>query len=231
MPDVAVTWLGHGSFRFDSAEGKRIYFDPWLEGNPSCPESEFAPERCDIIVLTHGHFDHIDAVQGIAEQFQPPIIGCYELCTWLAGQEIPRAGENGMGKGGTQVIEGISFTATNAFHSSSAPDGTYTGEPAGFVITFENGTRLYAAGDTNVFGDMALIQRLYEPDVAILPIGDMYTMGVKEAALALELLGVSRCIPCHWGTFPALTGTPDGLRELVSDVEIVDIAPGATITI
>ncbi len=231
MADVAVTWLGHGSFRFDSPNGTRVYLDPWLEGNPTCPESEFVAERCDIIAITHGHFDHVDAVKGLAEQFGPPIIGCYELIQWFAGQEIPGAGENGMGKGGTQELEGISFSATNAFHSSSAPDGTYTGEPMGFAITFENGTSLYAAGDTNVFGDMELIRRLYQPDVAILPIGDLYTMGVKEAALALELLGVSRCIPCHWGTFPALTGTPGALRQLDSDVEIIDIEPGGTVVI
>jgi L-ascorbate metabolism protein UlaG (beta-lactamase superfamily) len=231
MADVAVTWLGHGSFRIDSPGGKRVYLDPWLEGNPTCPESEHAPERCDVIAVTHGHFDHVDGVKGLAESFGAPIIAGYELATWLAGQEVPGAGDHGMGKGGTQEVAGISFTATNAFHSSSAPDGTYTGEPVGFVMGFENGTTVYAAGDTSVFGDMAIIRQLYAPDAAILPIGDLYTMGVKEAALALELLGVASCIPCHWGTFPALTGTPDGLRELVSGVDIVDVEPGGTVVV
>jgi L-ascorbate metabolism protein UlaG (beta-lactamase superfamily) len=118
---------------------------------------------------------------------------------------------------------------THAFHSSSAPDGTYAGEPAGFVIELENGYRLYAAGDTCVFGDMQLIGRIYAPDVALLPIGDHYTMGPKEAAVALELLGVKRCVPCHYGTFPALTGTPAALCELAPDVEILALEPGATI--
>ena len=229
MADVEVTWLGHGSFRIDSPGGKRVYIDPWLEGNPKCPESEFAPEQCDVIAVTHGHFDHIDAVKAIAAEFKPPIVAAYELDQWFVSQEIVGAGEHGMGKGGTQELAGISFTATHAFHSSSAPDGTYTGEPVGFVIGFENGTKVYAAGDTNVFGDMELIKRLYAPDVAILPIGDMYTMGVKEAALALELLGVSTCIPGHWGTFPALTGTPEALRKLSPSVEVVDLAPGASV--
>ena len=136
-----------------------------------------------------------------------------------------------MGKGGTQEIDGIAFTMTHAFHSSSAPDGTYTGEPVGYVIRFENGTSIYAAGDTGVFGDMALIKRIYQPDVAILPIGDFYTMGVKEAAVALELLGVSTCIPGHFGTFPALTGTPAALRELAPDVDVVELEPGGTVTV
>ncbi len=231
MADVAVTWLGHGSFRIDSPGGKRIYLDPWLEGNPKCPENEYTPERCDVIAVTHGHFDHVDAVKGIAEQFEPPILAVYELDSWFASQDVKGAGQFGMGKGGTQEHAGISFTATHAFHSSSAPDGTYTGEPVGFVMGFENGTTLYAAGDTGVFGDMELIKRLYKPDAALLPIGDLYTMGVKEAALALELLGVSSCIPCHWGTFPALTGTPAALRELSPDVDIVDVEPGGTVTI
>ncbi|MGI9657484.1 MAG: metal-dependent hydrolase [Gaiellaceae bacterium] len=231
MADVEVTWLGHGSFRIDSPGDKRVYLDPWLEGNPTCPEAEFAPERCDVIAVTHGHFDHVDAVKPIAEQFKAPIVASYELDQWFAGQDVPGAGEHGMGKGGTQELAGISFTMTHAFHSSSAPDGTYTGEPVGFVIGFENGTSVYAAGDTSVFGDMALIKRLYAPDVAILPIGDLYTMGVKEAAVALELLGVSTCIPCHWGTFPALTGTPAALRELAPDVNIVDIEPGGAVVV
>ena len=231
MADVAVTWLGHGSFRIDSPGGKRVYLDPWLEGNPTCPESEHTPERCDVIAVTHGHFDHVDGVKGLAKSFGAPIIAGYELATWLAGQAVPGAGDHGMGKGGTQEVAGISFTATNAFHSSSAPDGTYTGEPVGFVMGFENGTTVYAAGDTSVFGDMAIIRQLYAPDAAILPIGDLYTMGVKEAALALALLGVASCIPCHWGTFPALTGTPDGLRELVSGVDIVDVEPGGTVVV
>src|SRR5262249_39845183 len=132
-------------------------------------------------------------------------------------------------KGGTVEVEGMRFTMTNAFHSSSL-DGVYTGEPAGLVIEVESGFKLYFAGDTNVFGDMQLIGRIYEPDIAVLPIGDHYTMGPQEAAVELELLGVKRCAPCHWGTFPLLNGTPAQLRELVpGDVEIVDVEPGATV--
>jgi L-ascorbate metabolism protein UlaG (beta-lactamase superfamily) len=116
---------------------------------------------------------------------------------------------------------------THAFHSSSAPDGTYTGEPAGFVVQADD-QRVYFAGDTDVFGDMQLIARLYSPTVAVLPIGDHYTMGPKQAALALELLGNPRCIPGHWGTFPLFTGTPDELASLTS-ASVERLSPGETI--
>jgi L-ascorbate metabolism protein UlaG (beta-lactamase superfamily) len=233
MPDVSVTWLGHGSFRIDSPGGTRIYLDPWLEGNPSCPESELEPERCDIVAVTHAHFDHVASVAKLAERFSPPVIAIHELSKWLAANGAPTAERHGMGKGGTQVVEGISFTLVNAQHSSSTPDGSYGGEPAGYAITFENGTTLYASGDTDVFMDMQLIGRLHQPDAAILSIGDHYTMGPKRAAVALELLGpsVKTCIPAHWGTFPLLTGTPAALRELVTGVQIAELKPGDTIVV
>ena len=119
-----------------------------------------------------------------------------------------------LNKGGTVTVDGVKLTLTDANHSSSAPDGSYAGEPSGIVVELEDGTTLYFAGDTCVFGDMQLIGRIYEPDVAVLPIGDHFTMGPREAAVALELLGVKRCVPCHYGTFPLLTGTPDELRQL-----------------
>jgi L-ascorbate metabolism protein UlaG (beta-lactamase superfamily) len=133
-------------------------------------------------------------------------------------------------KGGTVAVDGIRYTLTHANHSSSAPDGSYAGESCGVVLELEDGFTIYFAGDTNVFGDMALIARLYEPDVVVLPIGDHYTMGPREAAVAIELLGARRVVPSHYGTFGLLTGTPDGLRELVSDdVEILAPEPGETL--
>src|SRR5207249_5108114 len=107
----------------------------------------------------------------------------------------------------------------------------YLGEPAGLVVQLEDGYKAYFAGDTNVFGDMQLIGRLYAPDLAVIPIGDHFTMGPEEAAVALELLGTKRCVPCHWGTFPLLTGTPTRLAELAPGVEVVDVEPGATIVL
>src|SRR6185295_7465589 len=126
----------------------------------------------------------------------------------------------GINKGGSQEIDGIRFTMTNAFHSSSTEEGDYLGEPAGIVIRLENGFSVYFAGDTCVFGDMQLIGRLYKPDVAVLPIGDWFTMGPEEAALALELLGNPRCVPCHWGTFPVLVGRPDELAAAAPDAVV-----------
>jgi L-ascorbate metabolism protein UlaG (beta-lactamase superfamily) len=228
MPNVSLTWLGHASFRIDSPGGKRIYVDPWL-GNPKCPESEKSPERADIVAVTHAHFDHVADVVELGRRFRPRLVAMAELAGWLEKEGYPNASAGGMNKGGTQEVEGIKLTLTHAFHSSATPDGTYAGEPAGVVIELENRFRLYHAGDTCVFGDMQLIGRIYRPDVAILPIGDWYTMGPREAAVALELLGVPRCIPCHWGTFPLLTGTPAQLRELAPDVEILDLEPGQTV--
>ena len=136
---------------------------------------------------------------------------------------------NDPNKGGTWRWEGIEVSLTDANHSSSSNELEYLGEPCGLVFKLEDGKRVYFAGDTNAFGDMALIQRLYEPEVAVLPIGDHYTMGPKEAAVALELLGVKRCVPCHFGTFPVLRGTPQELQELAPDVEVHMIEPGDTV--
>jgi L-ascorbate metabolism protein UlaG (beta-lactamase superfamily) len=227
-----LTWLGHSSFRIDSPGGKRIYVDPFLNGNPKCPENELEPERVDLITLTHGHADHVGDTVDLAKKFGCPVVALVEIRDWLTmKQGLPEADEHSPNKGGTVHVDGISITLTEAQHSSSWYDLTYLGEPAGLVIGLEDGFKLYFAGDTNVFGDMALIRRLYEPDIAVLPIGDHFTMGPREAAVALELLGVERCVPCHWGTFPILRGTPDELRQLAPGVEVLDVEPGGTITL
>jgi L-ascorbate metabolism protein UlaG (beta-lactamase superfamily) len=227
-----LTWLGHASFRIDSPGGKRIYVDPWLSGNPKCPENELSPERIDLIAITHGHMDHVGDTPDLAKKFGCPVVALVELRDWLTMKHgLPEANEHSPNKGGTVDVDGISITLTDANHSSSWHDLTYLGEPAGLVITLEDGFKLYFAGDTNVFGDMALIRRLYAPDVAVLPIGGHFTMDPKEAAVALEFLGVERCVPCHWGTFPLLAGTPAQLRELAPGVEIVEVEPGGTIAL
>ena len=230
MANGTLTWLGHASFRLDTPGGKRIYVDPWLDGNPKCPESEMQPERCDVVAITHGHPDHTGSAAELGKRFQPRLVCMNELAYVLEEQHgYPNGSSGGMNKGGTVDVDGVRLTMTNAFHSSSM-HGVYTGDPAGLVITLENGIAVYFAGDTCVFGDMQLIGRLYEPDVAVLPIGDHYTMGPREAGLALELLGAKRCVPCHWGTFPVLTGTPEALRQHApAGVEVVDVAPGGTV--
>ena len=235
MPDVALTWLGHAAFRFDTPGGKRVYVDPFLT-NPKIPEAEKEPERVDMIALTHGHDDHVGSTIELADKFDCVVVAPVELADWLVWMKkaVSEDKIRDPNKGGTVDVDGVKVTLTYANHSSSTIDDdtmVYLGEPCGLVFEAENGTKLYFAGDTNVFGDMQLIRRLYEPDVAILPIGGHYTMDPKEAAVALEFLGVQRCVPCHYGTFPILAGTPDELRQLAPDVEVLSPEPGETITV
>jgi len=224
---ASLTWLGHAAFRIESDRGKRIYVDPFLEGNPKTPANEKSPERVDVIAVTHGHGDHAGEVANLSKRFPDAVVVAQvEVKGWL-DKEGANVGElPGINKGGTQEIDGIRFTLTNAFHSSSANGGTYLGESCGIVVRLEDGKSVYFAGDTCVFGDMQLIARLYRPDIAVLPIGDWFTMGPEEAALALELLGNPRCVPCHWGTFPLLTGRPDRLAELAPDATVERLDPG-----
>lgn len=229
MADTTVTWLGHSAFRVDTPGGKRVYVDPFLHGNPKCPEAEQTPERVDIVALTHGHGDHVGDTVALAQAHGCTAVAQVELAGWLESKGVERtAGPN---KGGTVDVDGVKFTLTNAFHSSSTPDGVYAGEACGIVVEVENGTTIYFAGDTCVFGDMQLIGRIYEPDLAVLPIGDHYTMGPREAAVALELLGAKRCLPCHWGTFPVLTGRPAALQELAPGVKVEAVEPGEPVAV
>jgi L-ascorbate metabolism protein UlaG (beta-lactamase superfamily) len=229
VAETTLTWLGHASFRLDTADGKRIYVDPFLNGNPKCPEAEQNPDRADVIALTHGHGDHVGDTVEIAKKTGATVVAPVELADWLQSKQgLEKVRDPN--KGGTTDVDGIRFTLTNAFHSSSNNSGEYMGEPCGIVVTLSDGKSVYFAGDTCVFGDMQLIGRLYSPDVAVLPIGDHYTMGPKEASLAIELLGVKRVVPCHYGTFPALTGTPDQL-EVASGVTVERIEPGGSVTL
>jgi L-ascorbate metabolism protein UlaG (beta-lactamase superfamily) len=229
MADGTMTWLGHAAFRLDTSGGKRIYIDPFLD-NPKCPENEKSPDRCDAIAVTHGHGDHVGSTIELSKKFGPlPIVALVELKDWLIQNGALADDLPGPNKGGTVEAVGATFTVVNAFHSGGTPDDSYGGEPAGFVVGLGNGTKVYFAGDTCVFSDMELIRRIYAPDVAVLPIGGHFTMDPREAAVACELLGAGRVVPCHYGTFPLLKGTPDELKALARDVEIVVMEPGGSL--
>jgi L-ascorbate metabolism protein UlaG (beta-lactamase superfamily) len=227
-----ITWLGHAAFRIETPSGKIMLIDPWVLSNPMCPENDKKFERIDTMLVTHGHFDHIaDAVE-LGKKFKPQIVGIYELCVWLESKGV--ANTNGMNKGGTQKVGEIEVTMVNAVHSCGIKDGDqiiYGGEACGYIIRLPGGLTIYHAGDTAVFTDMKIIGDLYAPDLAMLPIGDHYTMGPREAALAIRLLNVRHVIPMHFGTFPPLVGRPDQLRQLTQDInglEIHELKPGET---
>jgi L-ascorbate metabolism protein UlaG (beta-lactamase superfamily) len=225
-----LTWLGHAAFVIGSDRGKRIYVDPFLSGNPKTPDDRKRPEQVDVICVTHGHGDHVGDAVELSQRFpDAEILAQVELKGWL-GRNGANVGEMpGLNKGGSLVSDGITYGLVNAFHSSSSNDGDYTGESCGLVIRLEEGRTIYFAGDTCVFGDMQLIRQLWQPDYAVLPIGDHFTMGPREAALAIDLLGNPRVVPSHWGTFPVLRGTPDELQQAKPDATIVRLEPGDTV--
>jgi L-ascorbate metabolism protein UlaG (beta-lactamase superfamily) len=236
LPDgIKVTWFGQAAFLLVTPGGKRIMIDPWLKTNPSCPDDMKDPGPLDVILLTHGHFDHTADAVDLAKSTGATVAGPNELMAWVNSKGIDESKLVAFHKGGTIEIAGCRVHMTNAEHSSSVEDDgkiVYTGEPAGFVIEFDNGYKIYHSGDTSLMADMELIGRLLEPDLALLCIGDHFTMGPRSAAEAIRLLGVKTVIGMHYGTFPVLTGTPEQLRQEAKDVdglEVLDLEPGGSI--
>jgi L-ascorbate metabolism protein UlaG (beta-lactamase superfamily) len=215
-----VTYLGHSVFLLKTAAGSVALIDPFLQ-NPNCPKEFRALEKLDVIFLSHAHGDHLGDTVELAKKHGAAVVCIFETGLWLDGKGLERQNKS-MGKGGTQKVSEFEVTLTHAFHSNCVEDGkniVYAGEPAGLIIRMPGGYTVYHAGDTCVFGDMRLIGELYKPDLAMLPIGDHFTMGPREAAYALRLLGVKEVIPMHYATFPQLTGTPEALRKECAGIE------------
>jgi L-ascorbate metabolism protein UlaG (beta-lactamase superfamily) len=229
MQRLSIQSLGHSTFLLRTPGGKRVLFDPWLRGNPACPEALKKPPKVDLILVSHGHGDHIDDLVLVARESGAPVVAVFELCEWLAQKGIQNVSP--MNRGGSQSVAGLRVTMTDARHSSGYIENgqmIYMGEAAGFVLRLEDGRAIYYAGDTSLFGDMRLIGEMYAPEIAFLPIGDRFTMDPVAAAKACELLGVRQVVPMHWGTFPALTGTPAQLKALVEPrgIQVLELKPG-----
>jgi L-ascorbate metabolism protein UlaG (beta-lactamase superfamily) len=212
---VTITWLGHSAFHILTAKGTSILIDPWLK-NPKAPPNIENITPVDIILISHGHSDHIGNAIEIAARTGAMVIAIYEIAQYLTRKGVANA--QSINKGGSKKIQDVRITMVDAKHSSDIDaEGAVTpgGEAAGFIIECENGPTMYHAGDTSVFSDMVLIGKIYKPIIALLPIGDLYTMSPREAAFACNLLKPRYIIGMHYGTFPALTGTPGELRKLL----------------
>lgn len=219
-----LTWLGHASWELQLASGETFLLDPWLD-NPKAPTG-YQPKRLDGILVTHGHGDHTGSVLELAKRFDCPILGIYDLMEHFEQQGAKKC--IGMNKGGTGKIGSLEVTLTFASHSSPH------GEPVGFILNPPEGPTIYFAGDTDVFGDMRLLAEIYRPEVAVLPIGDFYTMGPKQAFYAVKMLRPKKVLPMHYGTFPALAGTPEQLQQLLAglpETQLLHPAPGESIAL
>lgn len=232
------TWYGHACIELVTTTGKVVLIDPWL-GNPRSPKAADDIRKVDLLLVTHGHGDHLGDAVELAARLGPTWPAIHELALW-AEPQARAATVIGMNKGGTVEAEGLRVTMVHAEHSAGGPfeDGStvHLGEPVGVVLELEDGLRVYHSGDTDVFGDMELIRELHRPDIAFLSIGGHYTMDPRGAAKAIELLGVTRVVPIHWGTFDFLTGTPEALREALkarglADVQVIGPEPGESVAL
>ena len=231
---LSITWLGHASFLLGLPNGKRVILDPWLT-NPKCPAAFAKPDALKPVDLilghTHGHSDHLADVPAIARATGAPVVCLFEIGLYLGEKGLQNIKD--MGIGGTQDVTGVTITMTQAVHSGSiVEDGKilYLGGATGFILRMAGMPTIYFAGDTATFGDMKMLAELYRPEIAFLPIGDHYTMGPDTAAIAATWLGVRQVVPMHWGTFPALTGTPTQLRAHLGSksIEVLELTPGET---
>ena len=231
---LSITWFGHSAFLLKAPGGKSVLIDPWL-ANPKAPSGAKDVTPADVILITHGHADHFGNTIEIAQRTNARVISIHEISLYLQKQGIGNA--QGMNKGGTMSVDGLNVTMLDAKHSSGLDMGSEVipgGEAAGFLIEFENGFKVYHAGDTAVFGDMKIIGDLYKPHMVLLPIGGLYTMDPREAAYACKLLKPKYILGMHYGTFPALAGTPSSLKKnLPASMRkaVIELEPGISASI
>ncbi|WP_375743341.1 metal-dependent hydrolase [Corallococcus interemptor] len=226
-----VTWWGHAAFVVKTPGGATLAIDPWLT-NPKAPQGATWPEAVDAILVTHGHFDHVGETKALAQKTGAKVYGSFELVNLLG---LPEAQAVGANAGGTFTVKDATIHLVEAVHSSSyqadpKAASQYAGAPLGFVIEIANGPTLYHAGDTGAFQSMALIAEQFKPTVALLPIGGHFTMDPAQAAVAAKLLKVKTVVPMHYGTFPALAGTPDALttelKKTRAATKVLALEPG-----
>lgn len=231
-PRPKFTYLGHATVRCDLPGGEVVLIDPWVQNNPACPKELQEFDRLDAMLITHAHFDHMGDAVELAKKYRPKIVvASFEICHWLTGKGVENC--SGMNLGGCQDVLGLGVTMVRADHSCGITDGDqilYGGVAAGYMVRLPEGFTFYHAGDTALFSDMQLLAEIHRPELAFVPIGDLFTMDPQQAARACRFLGVRKVIPIHWGTFPALTGTPEKLVRALGNqgtsCEVIGLKPG-----